>query len=307
MVCSRVEEIAPISRPQQGVMVWGAISFDSRTPLVVIPGTLTAQRTYDGEIYCIPEGQPTTSWMVTFSPYYLLPKMADDAPRTKAEEDAQLETYDGEIYCIPEGQPTTSWMVTFSPYYLLPYTDMVMVFRKIADDAPWTKAEEDAQLDFQNVEETEKFVKESTELLSTACFNLRDWVKGIGQGEIKVITPQGKTDTLLLTKVLYIPELTDNLLSDLELEQKAPIYFHQDNQSCLKICSSEKVSSRTKHIATKIHHLKDLQKKTVIKMVYCPTGDMKADILTKPLPRPTFEKLRYNLVMSPHSCRGFVG
>ncbi|UYV76697.1 hypothetical protein LAZ67_14001794 [Cordylochernes scorpioides] len=38
-------------------------------------------------------------------------------------------------------------------------------------------------------------------------------VKEIGQGEIKVITPQGKTDTLLLTKVLYIPELTDNLLS----------------------------------------------------------------------------------------------
>ncbi|UYV77008.1 hypothetical protein LAZ67_14002803 [Cordylochernes scorpioides] len=98
-----------------------------------------------------------------------------------------------------------------------------------------------------------------------------------------------------------------DLLKDLELEQKAPIYFHQDNQSCLKICSSEKVSSRTKHIATKIHHLKDLQKKTVIKMIYCPTGDMKADLLTKPLPRPTFEKLRYNLVMSPHSCRGFVG
>ncbi|UYV64622.1 hypothetical protein LAZ67_3001360 [Cordylochernes scorpioides] len=86
-----------------------------------------------------------------------------------------------------------------------------------------------------------------------------------------------------------------DLLKDLELEQKAPIYFHQDNQSCLKICSSEKLSSRTKHIATKIHHLKDLQKKTVIKMIYCPTGDMKADILTKPLPRPTFEKLRYNL------------
>ncbi|UYV66712.1 ADARB2 [Cordylochernes scorpioides] len=33
--------------PQQGVMVWGAISFDNRTPLVVIPGTLTAQRYVD--------------------------------------------------------------------------------------------------------------------------------------------------------------------------------------------------------------------------------------------------------------------
>ncbi|UYV64449.1 hypothetical protein LAZ67_3000757 [Cordylochernes scorpioides] len=32
---------------------------------------------------------------------------------------------------------------------------------------------------FQNVEETEKFVKESTELLSTACFNLRDWVSNV--------------------------------------------------------------------------------------------------------------------------------
>ncbi|UYV70155.1 hypothetical protein LAZ67_7002015, partial [Cordylochernes scorpioides] len=32
---------------QQGVMVWGAISFDIRTPLVVIPGTLTAQRYVD--------------------------------------------------------------------------------------------------------------------------------------------------------------------------------------------------------------------------------------------------------------------
>ncbi|UYV68918.1 hypothetical protein LAZ67_6001665 [Cordylochernes scorpioides] len=94
-----------------------------------------------------------------------------------------------------------------------------------------------------------------------------------------------------------------DLLKDLELEQKAPIYFHQDNQSCLKICSSEKVSSRTKHIATKIHHLKDLQKKTVIKLIYCPTGDTMADILTKPLPRATFEKLRYNLLRAKFEIR----
>ncbi|UYV68098.1 Transposase [Cordylochernes scorpioides] len=33
-----------LTGPQQGVMVWGAISFDSKTPLVVIPGTLTAKR-----------------------------------------------------------------------------------------------------------------------------------------------------------------------------------------------------------------------------------------------------------------------
>ncbi|GFV91838.1 transposable element Tc1 transposase [Trichonephila clavipes] len=35
--------IACHSGPQPGVMVWGAIYFDSRTPLVVIGGTFTAQ------------------------------------------------------------------------------------------------------------------------------------------------------------------------------------------------------------------------------------------------------------------------
>ncbi|GFV24871.1 hypothetical protein TNCV_883391 [Trichonephila clavipes] len=34
-------------RPQPGVMVWGANSFDSRTSLVFIRGTLTAQRCVD--------------------------------------------------------------------------------------------------------------------------------------------------------------------------------------------------------------------------------------------------------------------
>ncbi|GFV03693.1 uncharacterized protein TNCV_1876411 [Trichonephila clavipes] len=39
--------IARDTGPQQGVIVWRAISFDSRTPLGVIRGTLTAQRYVD--------------------------------------------------------------------------------------------------------------------------------------------------------------------------------------------------------------------------------------------------------------------
>ncbi|GFX50597.1 transposable element Tc1 transposase [Trichonephila clavipes] len=39
--------IARDTGPQPGVMVWGAISFDSRTFLVVIRGTLAAQRYVD--------------------------------------------------------------------------------------------------------------------------------------------------------------------------------------------------------------------------------------------------------------------
>ncbi|GFW57034.1 transposable element Tc1 transposase [Trichonephila clavipes] len=39
--------IAHHTGPQPGVMVWGATSFDSRTPLVTIRGTLSAQRFVD--------------------------------------------------------------------------------------------------------------------------------------------------------------------------------------------------------------------------------------------------------------------
>ncbi|UYV76224.1 hypothetical protein LAZ67_13003088 [Cordylochernes scorpioides] len=65
--------------------------------------------------------------------------------------------------------------------------------------------------------------------------------------------------------------------------------FHQAISSMEKRYQG---SSRTKHITTKIHHLKDLQRITVIKMTYCQRSNMKADILTKPLPQPTFEKLQ---------------
>ncbi|GFW00065.1 transposable element Tc1 transposase [Trichonephila clavipes] len=39
--------IARYTGPQPGVMVWCAISFDSRSPLVIIRGTLTAQLCFD--------------------------------------------------------------------------------------------------------------------------------------------------------------------------------------------------------------------------------------------------------------------
>ncbi|UYV70282.1 hypothetical protein LAZ67_7002362 [Cordylochernes scorpioides] len=49
-----------------------------------------------------PDNQPTPSWMMNYSPYYLLP------------------TDDGEVYWAPENQPTPSWMRNYSSYYLLP-------------------------------------------------------------------------------------------------------------------------------------------------------------------------------------------
>ena len=85
---------------------------------------------------------------------------------------------------------------------------------------------------------------------------------------------------------------TINLLCDLDLSQQPPITLYSDNQSCIKLASSDKYHQKTKHIDLRFHLLKDLTEKGTIKMEYKESEHMTADILTKVLPKKTFEKHR---------------
>lgn len=66
----------------------------------------------------------------------------------------------------------------------------------------------------------------------------------------------------------------------------------EDNQSCIKLSESEKFSNRTKHIDTKFHFIKQYVQDKVIELAYCPTEEMVADMLTKPLSANKIEYLR---------------
>lgn len=74
-----------------------------------------------------------------------------------------------------------------------------------------------------------------------------------------------------------------HLLKDLGEKQEEATVVHEDNQGCLSFVQSEKVSKRSKHINTKECFIRDLYEKGVIKLKYCPTDVMRADIFTKPL------------------------
>jgi hypothetical protein len=52
------------------------------------------------------------------------------------------------------------------------------------------------------------------------------------------------------------------------------------------------VSERTKHIDLKYHFVKDHVQHGTIKLRYLPTGDMVADMVTKPLPGVALVKHR---------------
>jgi hypothetical protein len=70
----------------------------------------------------------------------------------------------------------------------------------------------------------------------------------------------------------------------------SPIKVFEDNQGCIKLAENPIVMGRAKHIETKMHFIRDLVLKGKIKLEYCPTEDMTADLLTKPLARVVFMK-----------------
>ncbi|XP_058449106.1 uncharacterized protein LOC131429072 [Malaya genurostris] len=74
-----------------------------------------------------------------------------------------------------------------------------------------------------------------------------------------------------------------HLLEDLGEKQKKATIIHEDNQGCLTFVQLEKTSRRSKHIDTKKCFIRDLCEREVIKLEYCPSEMMRADIFTKPL------------------------
>jgi hypothetical protein len=66
----------------------------------------------------------------------------------------------------------------------------------------------------------------------------------------------------------------------------------EDNQSTLKMIHNGKWSNRTKHMDLKYHFIKDLHEKKVVDFKYCPSSDMAADLLTKPIKATRIIELR---------------
>lgn len=80
-------------------------------------------------------------------------------------------------------------------------------------------------------------------------------------------------------EAIWIKKLLKGFLGQENIE--AIIY--EDKTSCLNMVSNPKFSNQTKHIDTKYHFVRSLFDQGVIKFKYCPTDEMTADLLTKPL------------------------
>lgn len=71
-----------------------------------------------------------------------------------------------------------------------------------------------------------------------------------------------------------------------------PTQIYCDNSLVIKLSKTPVLHGRSKHIDVKYHFSRDLTNDGVINLIYCKSEDQNADILTKPLKFPAFQKLR---------------
>ena len=89
------------------------------------------------------------------------------------------------------------------------------------------------------------------------------------------------------------------LFKELNLDQIEPLIINEDNQSAISMSKTIKDHGRGKHIDLKYHYVNDMINTGKIKLKYCPTTNMLADIFTKGLPKERFSRLRMMLGMKP--------
>ena len=99
---------------------------------------------------------------------------------------------------------------------------------------------------------------------------------------------------------LYVPkDFEAPKMSQKSYDNEVPTMFHEDNLGCLKCSEDPVLHGRMKHIDIKYHKIKEFVANKTAKLIYVPTHRQIADLLTKSLPKATFQKLRDCMVIDP--------
>ena len=87
----------------------------------------------------------------------------------------------------------------------------------------------------------------------------------------------------------------NRLLTDIKAPPQKPILIKEDNQGTIAVANNPISHNRTKHIDIKFHYVREALEDNIVDLIYCPTEEMTADILTKPLARQQFETCRLKM------------
>jgi len=83
-------------------------------------------------------------------------------------------------------------------------------------------------------------------------------------------------------EALWLHKLFGDILPEL---LHPPTVLQCNNQSAIKLAMTDNYHMHTKHLDQRYHFICNLSHKNVIKLCYCPTEDMLANMLTKAVPK----------------------
>jgi hypothetical protein len=122
---------------------------------------------------------------------------------------------------------------------------------------------------------------------------------GKHDGAFYVKSQKMKLNTLSSTESEYVAlcaavceiKWLRRLLDELGFFQSKPTVIFEDNKSCIEFVNGNMNHKTSKHINPKFHFSREAVQMGDIKLEYCPTKEMVADILTKPLSGDQHSKL----------------
>ena len=100
------------------------------------------------------------------------------------------------------------------------------------------------------------------------------------------------------------------LLCELEeMRNDEAVKIYEDNQGSIALAKNPEFHKRTKHIDIRYHFVREKVAEGTLVLEYCSTKDMKADLMTRPVPAVQFQHLRNVLgvkVLSSAEASGSV-
>ena len=136
-----------------------------------------------------------------------------------------------------------------------------------------------------------------------SCCSMSGYVFHIGSSTVRWCSRKQATVAKSATEAEYVSlSLATQeaiwlcrLINDLGNRMISPTLMYEDNEGAIQLSRNPKVHNRTKHIDVCYHFIRERVASNEIVVTYCPTQDMMADIMTKGLPKGTFEKCRNSL------------
>ena len=110
-----------------------------------------------------------------------------------------------------------------------------------------------------------------------------------------IATSSAEAEYIAIAKAVKFTKFIINILEELFNKQiKATVYC--DNMPVIQVLNHHSNPKMVRHLAIKHHYIKNELSQKCIDIVYLDTKNMPADILTKALPKITFEKFAKNLI-----------